>query len=62
MPETLRQTYFRPLDNQRDWQIDQSLRARVAFAQLNLMELDKNLFMKWILFLSKCADLLSSFS
>ncbi|HMU86062.1 MAG TPA: CheR family methyltransferase [Agitococcus sp.] len=41
VPETLRQTYFRPLDNQRDWQIDQSLRARVAFAQLNLMELDK---------------------
>jgi len=41
VPETLRQAYFHPLDNQRDWQIDQSLRARVAFAQLNLMELDK---------------------
>lgn len=41
VPENLRETYFRKLDNQRDWQIDSHLRARVAFAQLNLMELDK---------------------
>lgn len=41
VPEKLRETYFRKLDNQRDWQIDSNLRARVAFAQLNLMELEK---------------------
>lgn len=41
VPEKLRETYFHKLDNQRDWQIDSLLRARIAFAQLNLMELEK---------------------
>jgi len=41
VPEKLREKYFRKLDNQRDWQVDSTLKARVAFAQLNLMELEK---------------------
>ncbi|HQV21502.1 MAG: protein-glutamate O-methyltransferase CheR [Moraxellaceae bacterium] len=41
IPEKMRERYFEQLPNQRDWQIDKLLKARVAFAQLNLMELDK---------------------
>ena len=41
IPEKMREQYFHPLANQRDWQVDATLKARVAFAQLNLMELDK---------------------
>jgi len=41
VPEALRERYFHKLDTQRDWQVDEKLRARVAFAQLNLMDLEK---------------------
>lgn len=41
MPESLRQRYFQPLANQRDWQVRTEIKTRVAFAQLNLMELEK---------------------
>ncbi|MCC6374585.1 MAG: protein-glutamate O-methyltransferase CheR [Moraxellaceae bacterium] len=41
VPEKMREHFFTQLVNQRDWQIDAHLKARVAFAQLNLMELDK---------------------
>jgi len=41
IPEKMREQYFHPLANHRDWQVDETLKARVAFAQLNLMELDK---------------------
>lgn len=41
VPERMREHYFKQLSNKRDWQIEQSLKNRVAFAQLNLMELEK---------------------
>ena len=41
IPEKLKEQYFYILANHRDWQISQSLKARIAFAQLNLMELEK---------------------
>lgn len=41
VPESLREKYFHKLESQRDWQIDEQLRTRVAFAQLNLMDLEK---------------------
>ncbi len=41
IPEKLKEQYFYILANHRDWQISQTLKARIAFAQLNLMELEK---------------------
>ncbi|MBP8019762.1 MAG: hypothetical protein RJA86_639 [Pseudomonadota bacterium] len=41
IPEQLKEKYFHLLANHRDWQISQSLKSRIAFAQLNLMELEK---------------------
>ncbi len=41
IPEKLKEQYFFILANHRDWQISQTLKARIAFAQLNLMELEK---------------------
>ena len=41
VPERMREHYFKQLSNKRDWQIEESLKNRVAFAQLNLMELEK---------------------
>jgi len=41
LPETLKQRYFHSLANQRDWQVNAEIKTRIAFAQLNLMELDK---------------------
>ena len=43
IPEKLKEQYFYILANHRDWQISQSLKARIAFAQLNLMELELSL-------------------
>lgn len=41
LPDLFKQRYFQPLPNQRDWQVNLEIKARIAFAQLNLMELDK---------------------
>ena len=41
IPESLKQQYFQMLPNHRDWQVSQQLKSRIAFAQLNLMELEK---------------------
>lgn len=44
IPAELRSKHFRPIANSRDWQVDAALRARVAFSQLNLMDVDKSPF------------------
>lgn len=41
IPEHYRQRYFQQLDNQREWKVVDVIRKRVAFSQLNLMELEK---------------------
>lgn len=41
IPEHYRQRYFQHLDNQREWRIVDVIKKRVAFSQLNLMELEK---------------------
>jgi type IV pilus assembly protein PilK len=41
IPDKLKEQYFHILANHRDWQVSELLKARIAFAQLNLMELEK---------------------
>ncbi|PTQ87948.1 CheR family methyltransferase [Agitococcus lubricus] len=41
MPDALKFKYFTQLGNKRDWQVNSDIKNRIAFAQLNLMELDK---------------------
>lgn len=41
VPEENRDKYFHKLDPRKEWQVNDSIRRRVAFSQLNLMELDK---------------------
>ncbi len=41
IPDSLKQQYFQILPNHRDWQVSQQLKSRIAFAQLNLMDLEK---------------------
>lgn len=41
IPEKYRARYANPLTNPKDWQIVDAIRRRVAFSQLNLMDLEK---------------------
>lgn len=41
IPEKYRARYAHPLTNPKDWQIVDAIRRRVAFSQLNLMDLEK---------------------
>jgi len=41
VPEAFRELYFHKVESRKEWQVNEAIRRRIAFSQVNLMELEK---------------------
>jgi type IV pilus assembly protein PilK len=41
VPESFRELYFHKVESRKEWQVNDAIRRRIAFSQVNLMELEK---------------------